>query len=212
MSENTWKEYFERTKDSKPRPLLVKAVDLVVDKDEALDLGSGALNDVRYLVSEGFKHVTAVDSKPIAQDIIKNFPPEIVSYVISTFEDFDFVENKYDLINAQYSLPFNPEATFERVFKSIISSLKTGGILTGQFFGVKDEWNVEGHKMNFQTREQAEKLLTGLEIITFYDWLLRRTCAVGPDNIHGTDHVDPDVEKYGDGAEKVNPKRYQAGK
>ncbi len=45
-----------------------------------------------------------------------------------------------------------------------------------------------------------------------YEWLLRRTCAVGPDNIHGADHVDPDVEKYGDGAEKLNPKRYQAGK
>lgn len=169
MTENTWKEYFERTKDSKPRPLLVRAVDLVANKNEALDLGSGALNDVRYLVSKDFKHITAVDSKPIAQDIIKNFPKEIVSYVISTFEDFDFVENKYDLINAQYSLPFNPENTFEKVFKLILSSLKKGGILTGQFFGIKDEWNVLDHKMNFQTREQAEKLLDGLEVVDFQE-------------------------------------------
>ncbi len=44
------------------------------------------------------------------------------------------------------------------------------------------------------------------------EWLLRRTCAVGPDNIHNTEYVDPDMEKYGDGAEKLNPKRYQAGK
>ncbi len=44
-----------------------------------------------------------------------------------------------------------------------------------------------------------------------YEWLLRRTCAVGPDNIHNMDHIDPDVEKYGDGAKKLNPKRYQAG-
>lgn len=179
MSENTWKEYFERTKDIKPRPLLVKAVDFVSDKNEALDLGSGALNDVKFLVSKGFKHITAVDSKPIAQDIIQNFPSEIVLYVISTFEDFDFVENKYDLINAQYSLPFNPEATLERVFKSILFSLKNGGILTGQFFGTKDEWNVEGHKMNFHTREHVEKLLSGLEMIDFKEEEADRPTANG---------------------------------
>jgi hypothetical protein len=179
MTKNTWKEYFERTKDIKPRPLLVKAVDFVNGKDEVLDLGSGALNDVKFLVSKGFKHITAVDSKPLAQDIIQNFPPEIVSYVISTFEDFDFVENKYDLINAQYSLPFNPEATFERVFNSITSSLKTGGILTGQFFGERDQWNVSGHKMNFQTHEQVEKLLSGLEIIYFTEEEADRPTAKG---------------------------------
>ncbi len=144
-----------------------------------MDLGSGALNDVKFLVSKDFKHITAVDSKPLAQDIIENFPSEIVSYVISTFEDFDFVEDKYDLINAEYSLPFNPEETFERVIKSIISSLKKDGILTGQFFGTKDEWNVEGHKMNFQTREQAEKLLSGLEVIDFKEEEADRPTAKG---------------------------------
>jgi SAM-dependent methyltransferase len=179
MSENTWKEYFERTKDSKPRPLLVKAVDFVNEKNTALDLGSGALNDVRYLVSKDFAHITAVDSKPVAIEIIKNFPPEIVSYVISTFENFNFIENTYDLINAQYSLPFNPQDSLEKVFTSIIKSLKKGGILTGQFFGEKDEWNIPGHKMNFQTREQTEKLLNGLEIIDFEEEEALRKTAKG---------------------------------
>lgn len=179
MSENNWKEYFEKTKDSKPRPLLVKAVALVADKNEALDLGSGALNDVRYLVATGFKHITAVDSKPLAQEIIENFSPEIVSYVISTFEDFKFVENKYDLINAQYSLPFNPGNSFERVFKSVLTSLKKGGVLTGQFFGVHDDWNKEGHAMNFQTRAQVESLLSGFEVIEFEEEEADRKTAKG---------------------------------
>ena len=43
-----------------------------------------------------------------------------------------------------------------------------------------------------------------------FEWLLRRTCAVGPDNIHDADKVDPALKKYGDGAQKLNPKRYQA--
>ena len=41
-------------------------------------------------------------------------------------------------------------------------------------------------------------------------WLLQRTCAVGPDNIHETDQEDPLLEEFGDGAEALNPKRYQA--
>lgn len=44
-----------------------------------------------------------------------------------------------------------------------------------------------------------------------YEWLLKRTSSVGPDNIHGEDVVDPAVERYGDGARRVNPKRYQVG-
>lgn len=43
-----------------------------------------------------------------------------------------------------------------------------------------------------------------------YEWLLKRTCAAGPDNIHNTDFTDPEVEKFGDATDRLNPKRYQA--
>ncbi len=41
-----------------------------------------------------------------------------------------------------------------------------------------------------------------------FEWLLRRTCAVGPDNVHEATMEDPDVGEYGDKA-IVNLKRYQ---
>jgi hypothetical protein len=44
-----------------------------------------------------------------------------------------------------------------------------------------------------------------------YEWLLRRTCSVGPDNIHDADKVDNSLEEFGDGAIRLNPKRYQSG-
>ena len=44
-----------------------------------------------------------------------------------------------------------------------------------------------------------------------YEWLLKRVCAVGPDNIHNTEFIDPAVLIHGDGADKLNPKRYQSG-
>lgn len=40
-----------------------------------------------------------------------------------------------------------------------------------------------------------------------YEWLLKRTCAVGPDNIHVAEE-DPLVAEFGDGGEALNKKRY----
>jgi len=179
MTKTVWETYVENTKNAKPRPLLVKAVELAKEKNEALDLGSGALNDVRYLVEIGFKHITAVDAEPVAKDIISNFPPETVDYIISTFENFDFKESHYDLINAQFALPFNPPATFNEVWDKITSSLKSGGVITGQFFGIRDEWNVEGKKMNFHTIEETKEYLSSLELVQFREDEADRETAAG---------------------------------
>ncbi len=169
MSNSDWVTYFNQTKDRKPRPLLVEAIEYVNNRNEALDLGSGAFNDVRFLVSECFQHITAVDHKPLAQDIISNFPKDIVDYVICDFIDFNFGKNKFDLINAQYSLPFNQSGDLVKIITSIEESLITGGIFTGQFFGTKDEWNVENSKMNFLTKVEAENLLSKFKIIKFIE-------------------------------------------
>lgn len=167
MIENIWGKYYERTKDLPPRPTLVQAVELVKEKNEALDLGPGALTDVKYLLSIGFSHVTAVDRNPVSKEAISDFPEEKVSYVTSSFENFDFPENKYDLINAQYSLPFSPPTTFEKVISGAIGALKENGILVGQFFGKNDEWTTNEESMTFHSREEAEKLLSGLKVVSF---------------------------------------------
>lgn len=41
-----------------------------------------------------------------------------------------------------------------------------------------------------------------------FGWLLKRTIAAGPDNIHDSTVIDEDVDEYGN--VKINPKRYQA--
>lgn len=43
-----------------------------------------------------------------------------------------------------------------------------------------------------------------------YEWLLRRTCSVGPDNIHDAAEIDEALLEFGDGIALLNPKRYQA--
>ena len=164
MSESPWKEFVEKTKERGPRPLLVKALALVHDKDEALDLGAGALNDSKYLLEQGFKHVTAVDKENLAENLMGDLPKDQLSYSISSFEDFNFPEDTFDLINAQFSLPFIQPSEFQRVFSSMKQSLKPAGIFVGQLFGVNDDWS-KNPNMSFHTREQVGQLLAGMEVV-----------------------------------------------
>jgi tellurite methyltransferase len=163
MSDSGWSEYFNNTKDKPARPLLVKALPYVEHREVAIDLGSGALNDSIFLLREGFRKVIALDREPVAEEIAVTLPHERFEYVISPLETFDFPVT-FDLVNAQYSLPFiNPEQ-FESVFYKIISALNDSGIFVGQFFGDRDGWTLND-KMTFHSKEQVAKLLSGYEII-----------------------------------------------
>ena len=155
---------------------MIQALRYVQEREKALDLGPGALNESDRLLNEGFQSVIAVnkdllESDPVAKARAESFPEDRFKYIVSTFDAFDFKPNTYDLINAQYSLLFNPPETFDRMF----ASLKKGGIVTGQFFGPKDEWN-GSPGMTFVTREKAEALLSDLEVIHFNE-------VEGPDRL-----------------------------
>lgn len=163
----SWRDYVNKTKDNPPRPLLVSAMDLVLHKDNALDLGAGALIDSKYLLDQGFKHVIALDAENIAQDIFNTLSQDRLEYKISTFDNYEFPENTFDLINAQYALPFNPKATFNQMFEKLKKSLKKDGVFTGQFFGEKDSWNTSDTRLTFHTCKEAWKLLEGLEVLVF---------------------------------------------
>src|SRR3989344_769337 len=164
---NKWKEYIEKTKDKPPKAWLVGALAFVDKKEEALDLGPGAFNETKFLLSEGFKHITAVDISNAAEEIYDQLPKDKVKYIILPFKDFNFPKDTFDLVNAQYSLPFNPPDTFDEVFDKVKNSLKKNGIFTGQFFGKKHGWNIEGSNKSFHTEEQVKKLLSDMEILEF---------------------------------------------
>jgi hypothetical protein len=144
--------YIEARRFDPPRPLLLKAAALVGRKEHALDVGAGALNASKYLLSAGFGHVTALDASPRAQKAAAEFSREQVTFVLSRFEDFPFPANSYDLVNAEFSLPFINPANFESVFTKLLNSIRGGGIFTGQLFGSNDSWNVENSGMSFHPR------------------------------------------------------------
>jgi tellurite methyltransferase len=164
MDEFSWSEFFKATKDSLHWPLMEKAAGLLGRAGHALDLGAGAGRDTRYLLAQGW-HVTAVDREPEAIALLAELPQENLQPVLSSFEDLNYGREEYDLVSAQFSLPFVPKAHFFTVFSRIKQALKPGGIFAGQFFGTHDEWNRPGNDMTFLTREEVDELLGDMKLI-----------------------------------------------
>jgi tellurite methyltransferase len=158
--------FYSLTRDSPPWPLLIRAVSLLGYPGRALDLGAGAGRDTRFLLEHGFQ-VTAVDADPHAVAILSSLGHAGLQVVHSSFEDFAFGTDTFDLINAQFSLPFVPPDRFESVFARVKRALAPGGAFAGQLFGVHDEWNTPDRGMTFLTRQQSRRALRGLEIVEF---------------------------------------------
>lgn len=163
----SWVDYFENTQNGEPSTNLTEIIDKYIQTGYALDLGSGGGRDTRYLSAKGFK-VTAVDADPAAKNYIqKQILEDNVSFVCSKFEDLVLPSESYDLINAQFTLPFVGQEKFNEVFTKVKKSLKKGGYFVGVFFGDMDEWNVPGSSYAFQTEQEARDLLADLDIIRF---------------------------------------------
>lgn len=162
-----WKNYYKVHSSRRPREQVVKAAALCDEKEQALDLGAGTLVESAFLLDDGFKKVTAVDSSEQARIFAKKLDPKRFTLETCSYLEFSFQENTYDLVNALYSLPFNGPDNFENLIEDIRVSLKPGGIFVGQLFGVRDGFNNDGTKLVFQTREEALQLLRGLDLIEF---------------------------------------------
>ncbi len=164
MSAFDWSNFAEVTKDRPQGAVLERAALLFEHPGHALDLGCGGGRDTRYLLAHGWR-VTAVDREPYAIKVLAEQPNEQLQAVCSSFEEFKFEREKYDMVSAQFTLPFVPSASFREVFARLKESIKPGGIFTGQFFGVRDEWNKPENDMNFVTREDVDDLLRDMTVI-----------------------------------------------
>ena len=170
-----WNKYHEKTKGNPPREQMLEGLTHVTNMKEALDLGAGSLRDTYYLSSK-FNHVTALDAE---SSLSEKEVPTNVSVVISPFEEMDLPENNYDFVSSQFSLSFVDRENIYEIMEKVKLSLKRDGVFCGQFFGEKDEWNKGGKKMSFVTREEAEELLSGLEVISIKEEQVDKKTAAG---------------------------------
>ena len=165
----SWKKYIEKTSTNKPRALLVEALPYVGSREAVLDLGAGALVDSKYLLSQGFKKVIAVDDDLAAEEKSQEIKDTHFSFVKTKFENYTYPPETYDLINGQYAFSFIQPDQFFDVMSDVFGSLKKNGIITGQIFGDRDGWNVSGSGKSFLTRQQFDKLFSTFSIIKIHE-------------------------------------------
>ncbi|MFZ2310362.1 MAG: class I SAM-dependent methyltransferase [Patescibacteria group bacterium] len=158
-----WKKYIKNTKHQEPRKLLVKALGFIKNKDVALDIGAGALNDSKLLQDTGFKKVYAIDIEENLE-LIKELSDQIVIFKKIAIENYVFSVDSLDLINAQFVLFLLKRNDLNKIINSIKSSLKLNGIFVGQFLGLNDSWANQSN-VCVHSRLEIEELLSGLEIV-----------------------------------------------
>ena len=168
--------YVNNTRDRPPRENLVRALKMFASEwrpretKTALDIGAGAGNETRHLLSMGW-NVIAVDPAKVATDAIrqtvaqlKEQQPETslgeLTCHTSGIQDVPLQPNSIDLINASYSLPFVPQGEITEVWQECAAALRPGGVFTGQFFGPNHEWRDRKGMSFFSVRQLFERCFT----------------------------------------------------
>jgi len=155
------KDFLKATQNSKPSFSLLRALKEIDFQEKALVIGCGAFSDSIFLVKKGFT-VDAVDK---SVNVINYYTPmKGLKFHNIPIENFKLNLNEYDIVNAQYSLPFVSPEIFKNLLKTVLKSIKPGGIYVGQFFGVNDEWSLN-KKMTFLTSNEVRSFFEAFEII-----------------------------------------------
>jgi tellurite methyltransferase len=166
-----WTKYYEAVA-LEPRTTLVEALRRFDEEHSrerfAVDLGCGTGGDTVELLRRGW-HVLALDGQAEAIDRLRALDlsedeRDRLQTRVSRFETTQWPPA--DLVNASFALPFCPPGDFPAVWERIEHSLHPGRRFSGHLFGDRDEWSDEDD-MTFQTRAEAEALLSRLEVELF---------------------------------------------
>lgn len=175
---NDWNAYYKQVKNN-PRPLLVEALPYA-KKGNALDLGAGSGGDSKLLEKQGYS-VVSIDSS----SGVKHYLPDAI---ISKIEDFVFPVGEFQIVNAQYALPFVSPSKIDEVMKSVVASIAPRGIFVGQFFGPEDSWSVN-KEMNFQSEDWIRSVFSGFELIKLEEEKKFKNTAAGEPHFWHVFHV-----------------------
>ena len=181
--EELWERFLAATRGQPAWGRLMKTASMFDHPGEALDVGAGGGRDTAYLLEHGW-HVTSVDSSPAAAKLLRGIAPEDRLRVVRSAAE-DFAPGSYDLVNAQFSLPFVPPARFIETVTRLQRAVRPGGRMAVTFFGPRDTWNVPGSDMTFTTRDDVERLFAGWKLVELTEIEEDGSTATG-----GTKHWD----------------------
>jgi SAM-dependent methyltransferase len=182
-AQERWSNYYNAVKGRPPRETLLKALDCFesfapsVDAEGvkgerpagfAVDLGCGEGRDTVELLRRGWR-VLGIDGQEEAIAQLRSRDDVNLTLLdtrIETFENLVLPEASSDLINASFCLPFCAPDAFPRLWATIISALRPGGIFCGHLFGDRDSW-AGNYKSHHLTRPQVDALLQPFDLEWF---------------------------------------------
>tara|TARA_B100000686_G_scaffold349428_1_gene442801 strand:- start:227 stop:847 length:621 start_codon:yes stop_codon:yes gene_type:complete len=156
-----WNDYFDNITDPAMRPTVAHALKVLGAGQgrNAVDLGSGHGNDTRHILENGF-NVLAIDgSEEGLKRLQSRFPEASESLTVrhTSFKNARWGANNWT--NAGFALPFCSPQDFATVWERVKSGIITGGLFSGQLFGVRDSWNGRVTDMSFHTDAQVSGLI-----------------------------------------------------
>lgn len=164
-----WSQFNQNTKNNPPRGLYVEALKFLKSDDVlALDIGAGACNETKDMLSRGFS-VVAIDSNQEIQEIAATINSANLTVNVSNAENYTYGNDRYDFIIAMFALPFIEPSSFKNTFSKIMKSLKPGGMFAFHLFGVNDEW-AASRSMTFFDEESAKELFGSNKQLLFKEF------------------------------------------
>jgi hypothetical protein len=155
----------------------------------AIEIGYGDGTETLELLARGWQ-VTAIDPTPeAAAGLLGKVPAGLapgLSVVTSPAQDAELPA--FDLLYAGYALSFIPPEAFAGFWQRVRASLRSGGWLIFNVFGVKDTWAGDP-LLTFLDRSQAESLVADLEVVAFDEQDEDGNSFVGPKHWHLFDVV-----------------------
>ncbi len=164
-----WAAYYRHTRGREPRPLFMKGMAALeaagVEPGQAIEIGFGDGTETLALVGGGWR-VTAIDPTPVAAEGLRasTAPNHADRLEIVTATAQDAALPPFDLLYAGYALSFVDPRTFDAFWSSVRDSLRPGGFIVVNVFGVRDTW-ADDPEMTFVARDRVARMVAGLEVI-----------------------------------------------
>jgi SAM-dependent methyltransferase len=155
-----------------------------VPPGRAVEIGFGDGTETLVLLDEGWS-VLAIDAAPQAEEALRARLPGAVrdrlDVRIAPAQDVELPP--FDLLYAGYSLSYLEPKAFRRLWTDVRASLRPGGFVIVNVFGVRDTWAGDEF-MTFIDADAVAWMLAGLEVVDLREEDEDGDSFVGPKHWH----------------------------
>jgi trans-aconitate methyltransferase len=144
----SWTGYFNRSKVSPVRPLLLKALEMYPSDYPrvVLDLGCGVGVDTAHMMNLGFEGTVVEKEIEGIEHLLSILTPEQKEKLKVIHSDFESLTELpvAHFVYASLSLPFCKASHFPQLWSVIEKSFAERCVFAGSFFGPSDTWVQSG--------------------------------------------------------------------